>query len=350
MAEKTEPLPHEQPEDAPTLASFADDAHGLAAHEDVAVFQKRFLRLLERRTAIYTQGDSTSVPKHVAVDLFRSVCFVLGIDPERPEVPDRLLSIDLEEEFRRRLTDVERKVELAAALWQEVVATMPAIPSISLQDTLASIGNFPKSYDFRSMAHEIACDFDYPLCHPVPETLAGVDYIIEYLRRLLIEADFLRRFERDACVRVLERTSPDYVELLVNLYEPVATNAIGRALLGEDPRGLLIAEEGRDEIARRLGTMSAQGRGEALREAAERACEALGIEDEAAREYLRELAGELAPRVGVALHSGELGGVWAPGLPLPQKGSVAACLRHGDIGQPRLVPSAPCHPEGRPLG
>jgi hypothetical protein len=310
MAEKTEPLPPEEPGGAPTLAPFTDDAHGLAAPEDVAAFQERFLRLLERRTAIYTQGDSTSVPKHVAVDLFRSVCFVLGIDPERPEVPERLLSIDLEEEFRRRLVDVERKAELAAALWQDVVATMPAIPSISLEDTLASIGNFPKSYDFRSMAHEIACDFDYPLCHPVPETLAGVDYINEYLRRLLIEADFLRRFERGVCIRVLERTSPEYVELLVNLYEPVATNAIGRALVGEDPRGLLIAEEGRDEVARRLGPLSAAGRGKALREAAGRACEALGVEDAGAREYLRELAAELLPRVGVGLAHGELRGVF----------------------------------------
>jgi hypothetical protein len=310
MAENTEPLPSGQSDDAPTLVPFGGDASRLATPEEVAAFQERFLRLLERRTAIYTQGDSTSVPKHVAVDLFRSVCFVLGIDAERPEVPERLLSVDLEEEFRRRLADVERTVELAATLWQEVVATMPAIPSISLQDTLASIGNFPKSYDFRSMAHEVACDFDYPLCHPVPETLAGVDYINEYLRRLLTETAFLRRFDRDACVRVLTATSPEYVELLVNLYEPVATNAIGRALIGQDPRGLLISAEDRVEIARRLGPLSEAGRGRALREAAERACEALGVEEEAGRAYLGELAVELLPRVQIALVHDCLGGVF----------------------------------------
>jgi len=299
MAEKPDPL-----------VPAAGDARELVTPDDVAAFQERFARLLERRTAIYTQGDSTSVPAHVAVDLLRSVCFVLGIDPERPEAPARLLSVDLEEEFRRRLAEIERKVELAAQLWREVVETMPAIPSTSLEDTVAEIGDFPRSYDFRSMAHEIPCSFDYQLCHPVPETLQGVDYIVEYLRRLLIEADFLRRFDRDACIRVLTRTSPEYAELLINLYEPVATNAIGLALLGKDPRPLRIAEEGRDEIARLLAPMSAAGRAKALREAAERACDALGVDDVAAREYLRELAGELAPRVEVALASRELGGVW----------------------------------------
>jgi hypothetical protein len=292
------------------LAPAPDAARTLATPEDVAAFQERFARLLERRTAIYTQGDSSSVPKHVAVDLFRSVCFVLGIDPERPEVPERLLSVDIEDEFRRRLADIERKVELAAELWREVVATMPAIPSVSLQDTVAEIGNFPRSYDFRSMAHEIPCSFDYPLCQPVPESLAGVDYIVEYLRRLLIEADFLGRFEPAECMRVLTRIQPDYSELLINLYEPVATNAIGRALLGQDPRPLRIAEEGREEIARRLGPASAAGRGKALRAAATRACDALGVEDAAARAYLCGLASGLLPRVDVGLANGELRGVF----------------------------------------
>ena len=309
MADENDPLRSEEQDGAPSLVSLDADAHGLATPEDVAAFQERFARLLERRTAIYTMGDSSSVPKHVAVDLLRSVCFVLGIDPERQEVPERLLSVDLEEEFRRRLADIERKVELAAELWREVVATMPAIPSVSLQDTLAEIGNFPRSYDFRSMAHEIPCSFDYPLCHPVPESLVGVDYIVEYLRRVLIEADFLRRFDRDACIRVLERTSSDYAELLVNLYEPVATNAIGRALIGEDPRSLRIADEERAEIARRPGLMSAAARKRLLREAADAVCDAVGLGDEA-REYLRALAAELLPRVQVALAHGELGGVF----------------------------------------
>jgi hypothetical protein len=287
-----------------------DAARSIVSPEDAIAFQHRLLRLLERRTAIYTMGDSTSVPKDVAVDLLRSVCFVLGIDPADPEVPERLLRVDLEDEFRRGLEDLERKVELAKRLWRDVCVAMPPIANVALQDTLASIGDFPKQYDFRSMAHEIPCSIDYPLCHPAPESLLGVDYINEYLRRLLTEADFLRRFELDGCVRVLERSCPDYVGLLVNLYEPIATNVIGRAVIGADPAPLVISVEERDEVARRLGGLSGVERERVMREAAAAACEAVGVDEEGTCEYLCALASELQPRIEVALVSGGLRGVF----------------------------------------
>ncbi len=287
-----------------------DAEQKLLTPEDLAVFERRFRRLIERRTAMYTMGDSTSVPKHVAVDLLRSVSFVLGIDLERPEIPERLLAVDLDDEFRRRLAEIDRKVQLSGELWREVVATMPPIPSIALHDTIAAIGDFPKSYDFRSMAHEIPAVFDYPLCHPVPETLLGVDYINEYLRRLLIETDFLRRFDVDACIRVLEGSSPDFEDLLVNLYEPVATNAIGLALIGADLSALRISDEGRAEIALRLGPLMGVGRERAMREAALATGDYVGVHDGGAVEYLAALTPELLPRIEVALARGDLRGVF----------------------------------------
>jgi len=284
--------------------------HELASPEELLVFQERFLRLLERRTAIYTMGDSTSVPKHVAVDLLRSVSFVLGIDPERPEIPERLLTVDLEDDFRRSLAEIERKVELTGKLWREACASMPPIPNTALQDTLASIGDFPKHYDYRSMAHEIPCSIDYPLCRPVPETLVGVDYINEYLRRLALETDFVGRFELHACLRVLERSSPDYVDLLVNLYEPIATNAIGLAVIGKDPRLLLVSDDDRAEIARRMGPLGEAQRSRVMREAALAVCGAAGVRDDSAREYLSALVPELLPRIGVGIACGNLSGVF----------------------------------------
>lgn len=298
------------PGSAASPVPFQDGTEGIAAPESLVVFQERFLRLLERRTAIYTMGESTSVPKHVAVDLLRSVSFVLGVDPERPEIPERLLAVDLEDEFRRNLADIERNVELTGRLWREVGEVMPPIPSTALHDTLASIGDFPRLYDFRSMAHEIPCTIDYPLCHPVAETLAGVDYVNEYLARLLIEADFLRRFETEACSRVLERVSRDYVDLPVNLYEPIAANAIGRAVIGQDPSGLIISDEGRARIARRLGPLGNAERTGVIREGALAVCDALGIGDDDARRYVEDVTPELLPRIEVGLARGELRGVF----------------------------------------
>jgi hypothetical protein len=131
-----------------------------------------------------------------------------------------------------------------------------------------------------------------------------------YLRRLLLEADFLRQFELDACVGVLERSSPDYVDLLINLYEPVATNAIGRALIGEDLAGLIISDEGRAEIARRLGPSGEAQRLRVLSEAALATCDSLDIDNGGATVYLGSLVPELLPRIEVGLSHGDLRGVF----------------------------------------
>lgn len=280
-----------------------------SAPEDVAAFQGRFLRLLERRTALYTMGESTSVPAHVAADLIRSACFVLGIDPNLPEMPDKLLVVDLEDEFRRGLAEIERRVQMSGTLWRKASTAMPSIPNTALRDTLASVGDFPRLYDFRHMAHEIPCVFDYPLCHSVSETLLGVDYINEYLRRLIVEFELLGRFDRDVCVRVLERSSPDYVDLLVNLYEPIATNAIGRMLIGRNPRSLLISEEDRVEIAQVLQPLHEAGQRSALLRAALAVRDSIGLDDRGG-EYLFALAPELLPRIQVGLARGGLRGVF----------------------------------------
>lgn len=310
MADENVPSRSEGPDHVGLQVTLEDRYRALAAPEDVAAFQHAFVRLLERRTAIFTMGDSSSVSRRTAIDLVQSVCFVLGVDVDEPTVPQRLLGVDLEAEFRRCLTEVERKVELAGRLWRDACAGLPMIPNIALRDTLAAIGDFPKNYDFRSMAHEIPCMIDYPLCHPVPESLAGVDYINEYLRRLLIEDDFLQRFERDACVRVLELTCPDYNGLIVNLYEPIATNAIGLAVIGADPARLDVSDADRVGIAQRLCPLGQGRRSAVLHEAASAVCDALGVHDAGARRYLSDLVPDLLPRVEVGLSREDLRGVF----------------------------------------
>jgi len=292
---------------APVSANGVDEA--LATPDEAAAFQLRFLRLLERRTAIHTMGDSTSVPRHVAADLLRSICFVLGIDPDRPEVPRSLLSVDLEDEYRRRVDALGRRVDAAEKLWRDVCARMPLIENIALRDTLKNLGDFFTWYDYRSMAHETPVMIDYPLCHPVPETLQGIDYIEEYLRRLMIEAEFLARLEVEAIERVLRASAPDHIELLINLYEPVATNAIGLALAGKNLDQLVIAEPARIEIESRLRGPAGR-RGRVLQDAAGALCNHLSIESTASRAYLSDLVPDLLARIEVSLPQRALRGVF----------------------------------------
>lgn len=296
--------------DGHDLALGADPTGDVASPEDVVAFGHAFLRLFERRTALYTMGDSSSVPAHVAADLLRSICFVLGVDPDGDAVPEDLLGVDLEREYVSRLTAIERRVKAAERLWRDVCIAMPLIPNIALRDTLGAVGGFFRHYDPRSMAHDIPCSIDYPLCHPVDEALQGIDYIAEYLRRLMIEARFLKRFDLVACERVLVSATPDHIELLINLYEPVAANAIGRALLGEEPEPLVIGDAERQAISARLGPLGDAGRARVLREAGNAVCDELGVSDRDERAYLLDVVPGLLPRIGAGSPHGGLSGVF----------------------------------------
>lgn len=119
-----------------------------------------------------------------------------------------------------------------------------------LQDTLHSLRDFPARYDWRFFAQEIPCSIDYQLFLPVPETLVGVDHVLEWLRRLCIELDILSRFDAAAVHTVLSEFRPDYQTLCINLLELPLSHAIALAALGEDARLLPLSPPQRQRLKR----------------------------------------------------------------------------------------------------
>ena len=278
--------------------------------EECLAFQAELWKLLEGQTARYTIGESTSVPVETAQELLESLCFTLRVD-ETDTARIRLLlqEKDLDQAYRRGFQLMDTKVRQGQLLWQAVCENLPDIENRSLHDTLRSIGTFWQRYDRRYFAHQIPCDIDYQLCRPVPESLRGVDYVMEYLRRLWLENGFLRRFDPRLAVRLLNRYCPGYRELLINLFEPVAVNALGLVLLGVDPRGLDITEGDRERLSLLLEPLPRSRAEILLLDASTRLCAALSM-DGAARQYLGDLAKSLFPRIAAAMDAGALDGVF----------------------------------------
>lgn len=262
-------------------------------------FQMGLWGLLAKRTALYTMGESSSVPEATAQRLLDSVCFTLGIDKREPDPATvrSLLSQGTGEAMQGAMALVERKANRVDELWEQVALGTPLLESTALKDTLESLREFSVRYDYRFFAHEIPCDIDYPLAHPVPESMLGVDYVTEYLKRLLIENDFMQRFELAACTALLRAVHPAYRELLINLYEPIAINAVGLALAGGDVRCLRATDEDRACIAEVVKGKSAAEVSRLLGEAAADVCEKLGISDEQGRGYLARTAANVRPRL-----------------------------------------------------
>ena len=115
---------------------------------------------------------------------------------------------------------------------------------------------FRRIPDFRP--HPEGSGIDYQLMLPVSEKALGIEYIILWLRELLLENYILSRFEAKAVRSVLLRVCPFYPELIINLCENPLQNAIGLILLQKDPFSLYITHSDRLALTETFASLSKQ--------------------------------------------------------------------------------------------
>lgn len=259
---------------------------------DQAAFFGQLYELMALCVRRYTGGDSTSVPKEIAQELLDGLLFVLGTP-----VP----GANLMRQYENGLKTLTQKMETAKGLWREICLDAPDLGNLVLRDTLKEIGGFFSRHD-PLFAHELRCMIDYPLCHPVSEALKGVDYITDYLKRLKTELEFINAFPVKRVRQLLEVCCMDDREQLFNLYEPLAVNALGLALIGEDPKKLDISAHERQKTADRLDADWKP----AFEKAVRRVPEALGLHSVKAENYLTACVQSFLPRLKVAMESGDL--------------------------------------------
>lgn len=93
-------------------------------------------------------------------------------------------------------------------------------------------------------------------------------------------------FARERVVRLLEAFCPDYRGQLINLYEPVAANALGLASLGHDVRGLRVTPEEQAMLRARVPSWTPA-------EVAGALLQTFGITGEGDKAYAARVAGEI---------------------------------------------------------
>lgn len=277
--------------------------------QNQGIFMHRLVEFLARRTMRYTMDDSSSVPVETAQELLNSILFTLGCAGVSV---DEVLHSPLEQVWQVGLREIEARVDHCRALYEHVRATAPKAESLSYWDTVVGIGGFFKQYDHRFLAHQIPCDIDYQLMHPVPEALLGVDYISRYLTALVTENRLMACFDQDAARLVLARHCPDYSQLLVNLCEPLVTNALGLAVLEQPPHHLAVTHGDCAALLARFGSCTAQEARELLDRAGEALCDGLEVYDLFSIRYVRDFARTLQPRIFAAAQRRDLSHIFIP--------------------------------------
>ena len=288
------------------------------------LWQEKLAALLVRQIALYTANESSSVPAAAARELLRGVLFFLAV-PEEPEASSQpedvrsryeaeradrirvLLPLDLADELARGQRRAQRDAALTIALWRKVVEMLPPLENRSLRDTLRSIGRGFRCYDTRFFPQRFDCDIDYQLSQSVSESLLGINYVNQYLTRLAAENSLLTRLPQGEVRAVLERSCPDWRGLLVNLYAPVAANALARTLLGGE--GLTLSDGEIDALRERWEHARPEQIMADLLAAADALAERLAL-PRGAGKYLSGFAREVAARAEALRDCGGLRGLF----------------------------------------
>lgn len=284
---------------------------GPFTEEETSSLQPKLWHLLARQTDYYTMGGSSSVRVELAEELYKSILFTLveGLKYGAFTREQLLASEKLEHLLRAGREEVEKQVETGKRLWLQVQHHPTGIMNISYDDTLKRLVTFFKRYDIRYFAHQIPGDIDYQLCHAVPDELLGIKYVNEYLRRLLIENSFISCFETNTVARLLQGYCPDPCGQLINLFEPVAVNALGLALVKEDIYTLNLTAEMKQSLISGLQDCDRTTICLLLEKAADDVASILKAIAPAS-EYIKRTAAELAPRIETLLSTGNIDGIF----------------------------------------
>lgn len=197
----------------------------------------------------YTSKDSSSVSYETAQMLMEAVIYCIR-EWEEQGIGDFLAAgaggsrTDWEPAYRAGYERVLEKVRLAKEIYEDLIADFEDYGCINYRDTiLKGMPGFFVEYDPRFCPQDHILMLDYPVLS-VPEHLCGIDLILEYLRRIQIEAVFLRCFPRERVVHVLRGISPEYRSLyLDNICSPVLMRSAGCVIAGKSVLELELDEQ-----------------------------------------------------------------------------------------------------------
>lgn len=252
--------------------------------------------LLEERIRRYTMGDSTSVPIDTARRLLESILYCLDLNRRFP-ARESSSAAPLRERWKAGVIEAARVARRAKLLLLQAQHMPPPLANTAYRDTMKALPGFFAAYDVDFFAHEIPCSFDYPLCRPVPDSLFGAEYMLDFLRRLLAENSLLRAFSPEALRGLYERYYLDYTDLLVNLFLPAAELSALCALTCHPVRALSLSPEELMRAGQMLAEKTETEARQMMLETSARALEELHIRGENMLHYTQSTALDLLVRL-----------------------------------------------------
>ena len=277
------------------------------SEEQSAQIKQKIYQFLAKQIVLYTVGDSSSVTTDTAKQLLTSVTFTLEQAlAAANETHGFLLDSEIEDVYNKGQKVIGEKIEEGRALLELMKQTSPSYANEYYWATYRGIKSFFAGYNPLFLAHQIPGEIDYPLCVPVSETQIGIEYINDYLKRIIFENHILSFFNSESVYKLLQKAYVDFASLPVNLCEQVLINAAGLALLGKDVFELSVSAENLSRIKEVVSSISGHKLKNAINNAAQTLCLSLGILEQSQIDYVTKPVISIIPRLKEAIIYGSV--------------------------------------------
>ena len=251
--------------------------------------------LLSAQCKSFTGGQSSSLSVETVEALLSSICFSLSCFANKYG-QNALLEIPPEKALEGARDILKKRIQLCKTLYLTLLRLPFQPDNVSYRDTVNGMENFFKKYDYYFFADQIPCDIDYQLCLPVSESLWGVEFLTEYIKRLICEGRFCGAFQRYEITALLANFGSRNHELLINVFTPVLSNALGRVLLGNDISTLEVTPNGIEKLFSMFAGLKYEEALPIVDKASKLLCSRVGFTGYNA-EYVTESARTLIPRI-----------------------------------------------------
>lgn len=251
--------------------------------------------LLSAQCKSFTGGQSSSLSVETVEALLSSICFSLSCFANKYG-QNALLKIPPEKALEGARDILKKRIQLCKTLYLTLLRLPFQPDNVSYRDTVNGMENFFKKYDYYFFADQIPCDIDYQLCLPVSENLWGVEFLTEYIKRLICEGRFCGAFQRYEITALLANFGSRNDELLINVFTPVLSNALGRVLLGNDISTLEVTPDGIEKLFSMFAGLKYEEALPIVDKASKLLCSRVGFSGYNA-EYVTESARTLIPRI-----------------------------------------------------
>ncbi|MBK1811942.1 hypothetical protein JHL18_15075 [Clostridium sp. YIM B02505] len=289
-------------------------SNNLLSIRELEIIQLQMFELLTEIVTYYTRDESSSVREEVAEQIILSLCYTLGLClKEQPTIKDNIELIKntkLKQLFTEGEKILKAKVELCKSLLNTVYETRLKVETLAYTDTIDyGIPPFFKEYDTRFESHGNPGSIDYPLAVDVGN-LVGVEYLEEYLNRVILENKFCSLFDSEEIGALLKGFNKEYSHMLFNIFQLILTNYIGCILTGKIGKSLDISEGDRVYIYSMLKDLPKEILEKLIFKATEKLCNNLCIDDEVLIEYINESVLDIIPRIENAIKIDKLESVF----------------------------------------